>query len=254
MPVQLPSTLPIRKVLALGRRWVSTPVTRRLFYRLRYGPAGLALSPWHSIPGWTTREEAAALAQASYRLVDDAVVVEVGSFLGKSSVVLAGARRLRGSGKLHCVDPFDGSGDPPSVPSYQAIAAQSSMSLRERFEANIRDAALENWIVLHQGIAETIAREWAMPVDMLFLDGDQSPSGARVAYEAFAPHVKAGGIVALHNSSDRVYVEGHDGYRRLVLETVRPPEWVDIRCIDSTTLARRADPGATVRHRTARTV
>ena len=223
---------------------MSNPLTRRLFYRFRYGPAGLALVPWHSIPGWTTREEAAALAQASYGLADDAVVVEVGSFLGKSSVVLAGARRLRGSGRLHCVDPFDGSGDAPSVSSYQAIVAQSPMTLRQRFDANISRAGLQRWVITHHSIAQTIARTWTAPIDMLFLDGDQSPSGARSAYESFAPYLKPGGILALHNSSDRVYVRDHDGYRRLAVETLHPPAWTDIRCVDSTTIARKVGPGS----------
>lgn len=237
MPGLSPGVGLTRRLLRFARRCVSNPLTRRRFYRWKYGPAGLALAPWHSIPGWTTREEAAALAQAAYGLAQDAVVVEIGSFLGKASVVLAGARRLRGSGTLHCIDPFDGSGDAPSVPSYRAIAAQSSLGLRERFETNIRRARLSEWVLVHPGTAEAVSGTWTTPIDMLFLDGDQSPSGARIAYERFTPHLKRGGILALHNSSDRIYAEGHDGNRRLVVESVRPPEWMNIHCVESTTFA-----------------
>ena len=230
------------RLFRLGRQWVSTPSTRKLFYRIRYGPCGLALVPWHPIPGWTTREEAAALAEASYRLPQDAVIVEVGSFLGKSSVVLAGARRLKGSGRLHCIDPFDGSGDAPSRSSYEAIASQSPRSLRERFDANIAHAGLQGWIMTHAGTAEAIAPSWTTPIDLLFLDGDQSPGGARSAFEAFVPHLRKGGMVALHNSSDRAYAAGHDGYRRLVIESLLLPEWTDVYCVDSTTFARKLSP------------
>ena len=77
------------------------------------------------IPGWTRGIEAEALAARAHALDDDACIVEIGSFLGSGSVLLAGARKLQGSGKVHCVDPFDGSGDDFSVPHYQAILGAS---------------------------------------------------------------------------------------------------------------------------------
>lgn len=240
MPGTIAAAGPIRQVLRAARRCVSNPLIRRIFYRWRYGPSGLALAAWHPIPGWTTREEAAALAQASYALPDGATIVEIGSFLGKSSVVLAGARRLRGSGLLHCVDPFDASGDPHSVSSYRALADTSPLGLRVRFEANLRGAGLTEWVVIHPGTAEAAARTWMAPIDMLFMDGDQSPTGVRSAYDAFAPHLKRGGVLALHNSTDRVYAETHDGHRRLVVESIHPPEWTDLYVVGSTTFARKA--------------
>jgi len=222
------------------RLYMSNPLTRRLFYRLRYAAVGRCLVHWHGIPGWTTREEAAALGRASYSLPADAIVVEVGSFLGKSTVVLAGARKLRGSGKVHCVDPFDGSGDKFSVPFYSAIASETPLTLRERFEASMRYAGLTGWVVVHQGTAEAISSGWTQPIDMLFLDGDQTPQGARSAYERFVPFLKRGGVVALHNSSEREYAVGHDGYRRLVIEEFHAPVYSDIYCVESTTFAQKA--------------
>jgi predicted O-methyltransferase YrrM len=180
-----------------------------------------------------------ALARASYSLPDEAIVVEVGSFLGKSSVVLGGARKLRGSGRVHCVDPFDGSGDHFSLPAYRAISRDSPLTLRERFEASLRHAGLTSWMVVHQGTAEAISSTWTQPIDMLFLDADQSPQGARSAYERFVPFLKPNGVLALHNSSEREYAVGHDGYRRLVMEELRAPRYFDIYSVESTTFATK---------------
>jgi hypothetical protein len=141
---------------------------------------------------------------------------------------------------LHCIDPFDASGDLPSVSSYDAIARQSVLTLRQRFDAYVQRAGLTDWIVVHESTVEKVAANWTSPIDMLFLDGDQSPAGARSAYDAFAPFLKAGGVLAVHNSGDAAYAPGHDGSRRLVVETVRAPEYCDIRCVDSTTFARKA--------------
>ena len=92
------------------------------------------------IPGWTRAREAEALAAYAYSLPRDAVVVEIGAFLGGGSVVLAGARKLRGSGIVHCVDPFDGSGDPVSTPHYSAIImAFGGRPMLELFNENIQE-------------------------------------------------------------------------------------------------------------------
>ena len=91
-------------------RW---PTLARQIWRLRYGRFGPYLAYGAEIPSWLGRQEALALASACYTLPPGAVVVEVevGSFLGKSAIVLAGARKARGSGRVHCIDPFDGSGE-----------------------------------------------------------------------------------------------------------------------------------------------
>ena len=173
------------------------------------------------------------------QLPEDAVIVEVGSFLGQSAVALAGACRLRGSGRVYCVDPFDGSGDRFSEYYYAQIAAQSTKSLRERFERHVTRAGLNDWIEVNQGTAEVVGKQWTRPIDFLYLDGDQSPEGARRAFDRFLPFLKPDALIGLHNSSDRTYHEGHDGYRRLVVEVVKPPNFIVVACVGSTTFAQR---------------
>lgn len=170
---------------------------------------------------------------------DHALIVEIGSFLGVSSVLLAGGRKLRGSGKVHCIDPFDASGDAFSEPIYKAIGQQRRGSLRHQFDANIRSARLSQWVHVHEGRAHQIAAQWHRPIDMVFLDGDQSPDGVRLAYESWAPFLKSGGIIAVHNSrSGKQYEEHHDGHMRLVEETIIP-QYTEVRCIGSTTFGRK---------------
>lgn len=193
------------------------------------------------LPGWIRGVEAEDLALTSFGLPADAVIVQIGTFFGSSAVLLAGARQLRGSGKLHCVDPFDCSGDDFSVPFYQQLLIKAGGGrLRARFEQNIRIAGLQDWIEVHVGRAEDVIRSWATSIDMLALSGDQSPAGARAAYEGWSPFLKPGGIIAIHNSSPREYQPTHDGNRRIVVEEIVPPTYVDIRLTVHTTFARRA--------------
>lgn len=165
------------------------------------------------VAGWTRGAEADALIRAAYRLPDHAVIVEIGSFLGSGSILLAGARKLRRSGQLHCVDPFDASGDTFSVPEYERILGHySGASQIEMFLANVRKAGVANWLSVHRGQAEQIGSSWNVPIDMLFMDGDQSPEGVAAAFESWSPWLKPNAVLALHNSDERVYAEGHDGH------------------------------------------
>ena len=198
------------------------------------------------IPGWFRGEEAKALAIASYALPEHAVIVEIGSFLGSGTVLLAGARKLRGSGKVHAIDPFDCSGDGFSAPIYRDIVtAVGGGSLRDRFDENVRRFGLGDWIEPHASGAVEAAAAWTAPIDLLVLDGDQSYRGARAAYESWTRFLKPGGILAVHNTAPRVYAPDHDGNRRLALEELTAPGYLDTHRISSTTFARKAgDSGA----------
>jgi MMP 1-O-methyltransferase len=194
-----------------------------------------------TIPGWTRNEDAEQLARASFSLGRDAVIVEIGAFLGCCTILLAAGRCVQGSGEVHSVDPFDCSGDAFSIPYYRDIVASlGGGSVRDHFEANIRRAGLSSWVQVHQGRAAEVAATWELPIDLLLLDGDQSPHGARKAFDSWLPFLKPGGIIVLRNTKPREYAEGHDGHRRLVLEQIFPPRFTDVRLVGATTFARIA--------------
>lgn len=217
----------------IRRRWVVARRDRAL------GPLAGYVHMSEGIAGWSRGDEAVELSLVARSLPQDAVIVEIGSFLGSSAVLLAGARRVEGSGVVHCVDPFDGSGDPHSTPVYEQVAASFSGSLRHQFDENMRAAGVSGWVSVHEGTAEQIGATWSGEIDLLFLDGDQSPAGARSAYEIWTPFLKPGGMLAVHNSSDRAYAPHHDGHRRVVVERVLDPEYTDVRCVGTTTFARK---------------
>lgn len=214
---------------------------QRLGDYIRGGRVGKYISLSRGIFGWTRGDEAFMLARVAASLRDDAVIVEVGSFLGCSTVILAGSRRIKGSGAIHAVDPFNASGDTFSAPYYEAAVRDvgRGRSQRDMFEASLEHAGLLNLVTIHQGTAADIALTWRDSIDMLFLDGDQSDVGARVAYEAWSPFLVAGGIIAIHNSTEREYEPDHGGSRRLVVETIHAPDFKDIFCVGTITFATR---------------
>jgi MMP 1-O-methyltransferase len=231
--------LPTDSLLTRVRRRVKSYTVTPLRYRMQHGDIGKYLADACYIPGWVQENESLALAKVCYDLPDNPVVVEVGSFVGKSAVFLAGARKLKGSGIVHCIDPFDASGDPYSTPFYLRVAGRRKVTLLEWFEENMKKSGVSAFVKAYQATGQEIGKTWTTPIDLLYLDGDQSPEGARETYELFAPHVKPGGLVVLHNTAERDYDEGHDGNYRVVKETIRPPQYTDVYKVDMMTFARK---------------
>lgn len=210
------------------------------YFCMRWGRLGPYLWRARRIPSWTRGAEAVWLAQTSYALPANAVIVELGSFLGASALLLAGPRKLRGSGELHCVDPFDASGDPYSQTHYRAVRDSTPVSLRERFDDNIRSARLSDWVYVHQGRSAEVAVNWSKDIDMLFMDADQSYAAVREAFDHWSRFLKPGGVLAAHNSRPGLYREHHDGHMRLVQEYIQPPHFMNVQLVGTTTFARKS--------------
>ena len=107
------------------------------------------------------------------------------------------------------------------------------------FDANVARAGLSDWVRVQEGRATDVAADWNQPIDLLLLDGDQSPAGARAAYKAWEPHLKPGGILVLRNAAVRDYADGHDGHRLLASQEVIPGLYDDIRQLADTVIARK---------------
>jgi MMP 1-O-methyltransferase len=190
-----------------------------------------------SIPGWTLDYESLALTRLSYFLPPHSVIVEIGSFLGRSAVLFGGACKAKSSGTAHCIDPFDASGDTASVPDYRRICEGLKKTQQCAFIENIQRGGLENWISVHPHTAKQARHQWILPIDLLFLDGHHSYSTVIETFFDWIDFLKPGGILAVHNSTSLEY--DHDGSTRLVNEFIKRPSFEDIGRVETTTFARK---------------
>jgi predicted O-methyltransferase YrrM len=151
------------------------------------------------IEGFLHSREACALYDLARGLRRGAVVVEIGSWLGKSSVTIAkGLQRVPGA-RLFCIDPFDGAGDSASVEYYHASMAQRG-SPKERFLGNAERCGVRSIIYPLEGRSFDFAAGWKTPIDLLFIDGDHSFAAAERDYLDWNGHVRNGGYVAFHDA------------------------------------------------------
>ena len=217
-----------RKPRRLGTR------ARLLMRGLRYA----RILPYASIDGWLTVDEAIALYELARDLPDEGPrAVEIGSWQGKSTVCLARGLAGKVDPRLVCIDPFDASGDDQSTGMYGARADGLGGPLRRAFEHNLDAAGVRGLVDVRQGYSHELAAAVDGPFDLLFLDGDHGYEAVRRDFDDWAPKLRPGGVLAMHDVRHAV----HEGPRRVVAERVEADaQWVDRRYVDSMFVARRA--------------
>lgn len=151
------------------------------------------------IPGFLTQPEArllgcfAALAPAS------GCIVEIGSFKGRSTTMLATVAAHYGKSSSVAPAAADNAVaviaiDPHNSP---VLLAQGSSSFDD-FQRNI--APLAAHVQVHRAFAADVAPTWNRPIRLLWIDGDHSYAGAKSDLDGFLPHLAPGGIVAFHDA------------------------------------------------------
>lgn len=182
------------------RQLISRKIERNRFVK-RYGNEYIAMSRFKSVQGFLLDEEAKALYDLTISIqTTKPEIVEIGSWLGKSAVVFGAALEKRGSGNVHCIDPFDASGDKRSEERYKNESSQIGNELFTQFKQNINNCGVSAYIRPHVGLSCAIAERWNTEIDLLFVDGDHSYSGVASDFEHFSPWVKIGGMVCFHDT------------------------------------------------------
>jgi predicted O-methyltransferase YrrM len=129
-------------------------------------------------------------------------VLEIGSYCGKSACYLgAGARA--GGGVLVCVDHHRGSEEnqpgelyhDPDLFDHEAEKMDSLPHLRR----TMREAGLEDAVIVVVSRSVGLARVWTTPLAMLFIDGGHTFEAARSDYESWSAKIAPGGILAIHD-------------------------------------------------------
>ena len=152
--------------------------------------------------GFMPPDEGLALYEAAASVEVDGPLLEVGSYCGKSAVYL-GAAAQRDGRILFCVDHHRGSEenqagwehhDPEVVDADLGV-----IDTLPFFRRTIRDAGLEQTVVAVVGDSPTLASLWATPLALVFIDGGHGAEPAHRDYEGWSPHVRPGGLLAIHD-------------------------------------------------------
>lgn len=151
-------------------------------------------------------------------------IVEIGSFMGLSAIVLAIGLVDSGNftARIHCVDTWAGS------PEHGHLEIVRRGRLYDLFLANVEDAGIAALVHPIRLPSVEAARRFApASVDLLFVDGDHSEEAASADLRAWWPTIRPGGTVLGHDCAPGGGVERalrrFVAEERLTYEITEPP-------------------------------
>ena len=136
--------------------------------------------------------------------------LEVGSYCGKSACYLGPVARQAGT-VLFSVDHHRGSEENQAGWEWHepdlVDPAVGRIDTLPPFRRTVHDAGLEATVIAVVGDSPTVARYWATPLSLLFIDGGHGAVAARLDYEGWVPNLGPGGLLIIHD----VFTDPADG-------------------------------------------
>ena len=157
------------------------------------------------VAGFMPDDEGLALHAAGLIAAATGPLLEIGSWCGKSAVYLGDAAEQAGT-VLFCVDHHRGSEENQAGWEHHDAALVDPRTGRldtlPHFRRTIEDARLEDSVIAVVGESTLVAAHWQMRLGMVFIDGGHGPAPAHADYEAWAPMLAFGGLLAIHDVFD----------------------------------------------------
>ena len=134
------------------------------------------------VPGWLTDEEGEALYDLAKRCTGCGVIVEIGSWKGKSTICLGLGSRAGAGARIFAIDPHADYrfGD---------------------FKANVERAGVADLVTPIASLSQPAADDFDKPIELLFVDGSHEYELVLEDFEKWVPKVVDGGWVAFHDTT-----------------------------------------------------
>jgi predicted O-methyltransferase YrrM len=176
------------------------------------------------VTGFLPDDEGRLLHDTAVRYFADGVGVEIGTYCGKSTVLLGAAART-GRSVLYTVDHHHGSEEHQPGWDYHDTTLVDAVSGRfdtlPTFRRTLDEADLDDHIVAVVGKSAVVARGWRTPLQVLFIDGGHSAAAAHRDFDGWAKWVAIGAALIIHD----VFPDPADGGR--------PPYEIYCRAVES---------------------
>ena len=179
-----------------------------------------------NVDGWLTNSEGELLYRLAKKCTGRGVIVEIGSWKGKSTIWLAKGSQSGKQVPVYAIDPHTG--------SKEHQRRGSKVWTFDEFRHNIESAQVKQFVkplVMESVKAAKLVKE---PVELVFIDGAHDYASVKADFKAWYPKLVSGGIIAFHDSIT------WKGVRQLMEESVFESEhFRDIGLVASITYAQK---------------
>lgn len=167
-------------------------------------PAAEVLEAFEGATGFMPVDEGMALYAAAVEAArrTGLPVLEIGTYCGRSAILLAAAAREAGTVAL-TVDHHRGSEEQqPGWEYHDPSLVDPEVGLMDtlpRFRRALHAAGLEEHVIALVGRSPQIAAVWGGRLGLVFIDGGHTDEHATGDYQGWVPHLAADGLLVVHD-------------------------------------------------------
>jgi len=134
------------------------------------------------LPGWLSYEEGETLYELAKACRGRGVIVEIGSWRGKSTMCLGLGSKAGNRVPIYAIDPH-------------------SEHTFGDFTKNVEAAGISDIVTPMPGRSQELAEGFDQPIELLFIDGAHQYDLVLEDFERWVPKVVEGGVVAMHDTT-----------------------------------------------------
>lgn len=152
--------------------------------------------------GWFTPQEGEYIMSAVRELSSvPGSVVEIGSYVGKTTSYFSRALLDDGKGEyIYSIDPFTGSIEHQQFIEANLEGFQNGTTF-PLYVHNLKRLGVYNNVVPIAAHSDKVAKNWNLPIKLLFIDGDHNHDQPSRDYQNFAKFISTGGYLLFHDST-----------------------------------------------------
>ncbi|MEU3776414.1 class I SAM-dependent methyltransferase [Streptomyces sp. NPDC032472] len=172
-------------------------------------------------------------------------LLEVGTYCGRSTILLADAAREAGVSAI-TVDHHRGSEEQqPGWEYHDPSVVDPQVGLMDTlptFRRTLHRAGLEEHVIAIVGRSPQVAAAWGGSLGLVFIDGGHTDEHATGDYEGWVPHLAEGGTLVIHD----VFPDPADGGQapyRIYQRALASGAFEEVSVTDSLRVLRRIAPG-----------
>ncbi|WP_327297945.1 MULTISPECIES: class I SAM-dependent methyltransferase [unclassified Streptomyces] len=209
-------------------------------------PTPATLAAFEAAKGFMPADEGLALYEAAVLAAGLGFpLLEVGTYCGRSTLLIADAARAAGVPAI-TVDHHRGSEEQqPGWEYHDPSVVDPEVGLMDTlptFRRTLHRAGLEDHVIAMVGRSPQVAKAWGGPLGLVFIDGGHTDEHASGDYEGWAPHLADGGLLLVHD----VFPDPADGGQapyRVYLRALASGAFTEISVTGSLRVLRRTGTG-----------